>query len=125
MFVQEPEGIHGVDLVHTVEPFYCRPVRDAQKGVESPDLGVFVRGPFVEGDAVPVALEGRLFSAPEAKLLGLVDEVTSAAQLMSRAVERAGAFSGGTREAVATIKRSLRRPALEAMEQQSAEELEG
>src|SRR5258705_13034218 len=40
MFVQEPEGFHGVDLVNAVEPFYCRPVGDAQECVESPHLGV-------------------------------------------------------------------------------------
>jgi enoyl-CoA hydratase len=101
-------------------------LNEVQLGIGLPSVAIApLRLAVPPSSLVPVALEGRLFSAAEAKQLGLVDEVTSAAQLISRAVERAGSFSGGTREAVATIKRSLRRPALEAMEQQSAEELEG
>ena len=63
---------------------------------------------------VPIALEGRLSSAAEAKALGLVDEVVPRAQLEARALERASALAELPAAGLAQIKEALRRPVLDA-----------
>ena len=62
---------------------------------------------------VPVALEGRTFSATEAKQVGLIDEVVPQAELLERAVARATTLAAIPSAAYAQVKAALRGPALE------------
>jgi enoyl-CoA hydratase len=62
-----------------------------------------------------VALEGRLVTPPEARQLGLVDEVVAAERLEAVAIERAERLSRLSTQAHGQIKLALRGPALEAI----------
>jgi enoyl-CoA hydratase len=73
---------------------------------------------------VPVCLEGRLFGPAEARAVGLVDEVVAPEAVLPRALERARALAQGGQQAVAQVKRALRRPVLEAVAASRAGETE-
>lgn len=62
---------------------------------------------------LPVALEGRLVAAEEARALGLVHECAPAAELETRALAKARALGELPAEAFRQIKEGLRRPAVE------------
>lgn len=72
----------------------------------------------------PIALEGRLLEADDARALGLVDEVVDADALMDRALSLARALGANGRPGYAQIKAALRGPALERMRAARADELE-
>jgi enoyl-CoA hydratase len=100
-------------------------LNEVQLGIGLPSAAMTPVRLALPASSIPaVVMEGRLFSAREAKDLGLVNELVAPAELIGRAVERARALTAGTREAVAEIKRTLRGEAMEVMEQRGAEELE-
>ena len=74
--------------------------------------------PRVLADA---ALEGRLYAPREAAAAGVVDEVAAPADLEARAVETARRLSEGG-AAFAGVKRMLRRPAADALEERIEED---
>jgi enoyl-CoA hydratase len=73
----------------------------------------------------PIAAEGGLFLPEEAMRLGLVQEVVEPAQLLGRALERAGALAALPALAFAQVKASLRRPALASIEASAATDAAG
>ena len=64
---------------------------------------------------VPIALEGRLFSAKEARELGLLDELVPPSELEARAAAKAEALGAVGKEAFAQVKGQLIAPALAAV----------
>lgn len=100
-------------------------LNEVQLGVGLPPSAIeSLRFHLPASSVAPIAIGGSLFEPAEAKRLGLVDEVVPPAELLSSAVKRARALAGGSRQAVAQIKQALRRPALERMERESAQQLE-
>jgi len=73
---------------------------------------------------VPIALEGTLLTPDEARRLGLVGEVVPAAELLPRAMARARSLARGTPLALAQIKRALRGPSLERIQEESKRQSE-
>lgn len=67
----------------------------------------------------PIALEGKLFSAEEARALGLIEEVAPFDELQARARARLDELMALPTKAFAHIKRGLRRPYVEAVEAQA------
>lgn len=57
--------------------------------------------------ALVAMLEGRPFPAKEAMEVGMIDEIVPAAQLISRAVERASYLASRPPQAIAAIKRAV------------------
>jgi len=97
-------------------------VEDAGKiGLNEVQLGIGLPASVVEplratvpaSSLRPIAMEGRLFTPPEALALGLVDELWPAAELEKRAIDRAQAMASLSPLAFAQVKRSLRAPVLE------------
>ena len=105
---------------------------EARIGLNETQLGIGLPSSVLEplrlavppASLVPIAYEGRLFSPAEAYGLGLVHELSSAAELERRAVERARALAAVPSTAVAQVKLGLRRPALEAIAARATEETE-
>jgi enoyl-CoA hydratase len=102
---------------------------DARIGVNEVRLGLPLPAIVVETfraqlgprSLAAAALEGTLFSPPEAVAAGLVDEIVSVGDLERRAVETArGLAQGGA--AFGAIKAMLRRPAADALGRRSEED---
>jgi enoyl-CoA hydratase len=64
---------------------------------------------------LPVALEGRLLSPPQALALGLVESLHPAGELVDRALERARGLAELPASSFASVKRSLRGPIIDAL----------
>lgn len=105
---------------------------DARIGLSEVQIGIGLPAVVVEPlrlrvpptSLTPIALEGRLVDPQTALGLGLVDEVVAPAELEARAIARAAELGRGARAAYAQIKRSLLRPALEAVERHGVAERE-
>ena len=74
-------------------------------------------------NAERILLSGSLYSAEEATLLGLVDQVCEPDQLASSALETAGQFAVPDPVAFASIKRLLRMPIAERMKESEADSI--
>jgi enoyl-CoA hydratase len=109
------------DVVYAVES-------GAKIGLNEVPLGIGLPAVVIETlrckvpppSLVPIALEGRLLAPAEARALGLVDELHPAATLVEKAVTRAQAMAALPPVAFASVKRSLRTPALDAIERAGA-----
>jgi Delta3-Delta2-enoyl-CoA isomerase len=105
---------------------------DAKIGLNETQLGIGLPSSVLEPlrlqvpatSLVPIAMEGRLFSPGEALALGLVHELSPAAELETRAVARARALAAVPSTALAQVKMGLRRSALEDMHRHADEETE-
>lgn len=105
---------------------------DARIGLNETQLGIGLPSSVLEplrlavppASIVPIAYEGRLFSPPEALALGLVHELTTLAELETRAVTRARELASVPSTAVAQVKLGVRRPAIDWIARHSAEETE-
>jgi enoyl-CoA hydratase len=71
---------------------------------------------------LPIALEGLLFSAAEARALGLVHEVTEPDALEARAIFRARELGRLPSGGYAQVKAALRRPTVDAITRLTADE---
>jgi enoyl-CoA hydratase/carnithine racemase len=67
-------------------------------------------------NAETILLGGAMYSAEQARALGLVDEVVAERELMDRAVHAAQEWAGRDAAAFASIKGLLRQPVAEEME---------
>jgi enoyl-CoA hydratase len=104
------------DVVYAVDT-------NAKIGLNEVPLGIGLPAVVVETlrckvpppSLTPIALEGRLLSPVEAHQLGLVDELHPAAALVERALARAKSMAQLPPVAFASVKKSLRAPALETI----------
>lgn len=100
-------------------------LNESQLGIGLPAVVVEVaRHKLPPTSFVPVALAGALFEATRALDFGLVDEVTTPAELHDRAMTRARAMTASGPEAYAQIKRAWNRPVLDALTGTDAHALE-
>ncbi len=91
-------------------------LNESQLGIGLPAVVVEVaRHKLPATSFVAVALAGALFEAKRALDFGLVDEVTTAAELAERAMTRARAMTAPGADAYAQIKRAWNRPVVEAI----------
>lgn len=105
---------------------------DARIGLNETQLGIGLPSSVLRplelavpaASLVPIAYEGRLFAPGEAHALGLVHELAPAAELERRAIERARALGAVPAAALAQVKLGLRRPTMQAIAAQAAEETE-
>jgi Delta3-Delta2-enoyl-CoA isomerase len=72
----------------------------------------------------PIALEGRLFGAREALVLGLVHELVPEGQLLEKALQRAQALAALPPAGMRQIKAALRRPVSQSVRAATAAESE-
>jgi enoyl-CoA hydratase len=73
---------------------------------------------------LPIALEGTIFTAEEARDVGLVEEIAEPSELEARAISKARVLAKAPRTGVSQVKLALRRPAIEAIETRGAAERE-
>jgi enoyl-CoA hydratase len=100
-------------------------LNEVQNGLGLPASALeALRFHVLSSSLVSVALEGSLFSPSEAKRVGLVDEVLPSSDLLGKSIARARSLARGGPEAVAQIKRALRRPFLERIEREGVEQRE-
>jgi enoyl-CoA hydratase len=100
-------------------------LNETQLGIGLPSVVIEpLRAQVPPTSLVPIALEGKLFSPAEALALGLVHEVVPAAELRARATAKARLLAEIPPAGSAQVKRSLRRPVLDAIERYSAPETE-
>lgn len=80
---------------------------------------------FIVGDknAEEILKTGSMYSAEQAKNLGLIDIVTDEDQLMPKAIEIADQFSSKDGPAFASIKKLLRKPVAEEMEKREPDSI--
>jgi Delta3-Delta2-enoyl-CoA isomerase len=92
--------------------------REARIGLNETQLGIGLPAPVVEtlrwqvpgSSLAPLALEGRLVSPREALQLGLLHELVPEADLLPRALQRAGALAALPPAGLRMVKDSLRKP---------------
>lgn len=100
-------------------------VPELQVGVPFPGLGIeIVRAAVPVAALGEVVLRGRNFTAAEAKARGLVDELVHADACVDRACAAATALITTPPAAYAFAKRTLRQPALDALERAAVRERE-
>jgi enoyl-CoA hydratase/carnithine racemase len=100
-------------------------LNEVQLGIGLPSSVLEPLRAAVSGAALgPIAQEGRLFTSEEARAIGLVDEVVAGNELESRAVKVAQMLAELNRSGWSQIKRSIRRPVLEAARRVADEETE-
>jgi enoyl-CoA hydratase len=105
---------------------------EARIGLNETQLGIGLPSSVLEplklavppASLVPIAYEGVLFAPAQALALGLVHELSPAAELEARATARARALATVPSTAVAQVKLGLRRAALETIARHSDEETE-
>lgn len=96
--------------------------RDSRIGLNETRLGIGLPAAVAEtlrwqvpgSSLAPLALEGRLVSPREALALGLLHELVSEKDLLSRALERAAELAALPPAGLRMVKQSLRRPAAAA-----------
>jgi enoyl-CoA hydratase len=106
--------------------------KDAKIGLNETQLGIGLPSSVLEplrlqvppASIVPVAYEGKLFAPSEALELGLVHELSPAADLEARAVARARGLAAVPSTAVAQVKLGLRRATIETIRARAGEETE-
>jgi enoyl-CoA hydratase/carnithine racemase len=74
-------------------------------------------------NAERILYSGAMYTAEEARALGLVDGVTSGEELLDQAIAEAQGLAGQDRVAFASIKALLRRPVAEEMRRREAESI--
>ena len=100
-------------------------LNESQLGIGLPAVVVEVaRHKLPPTSFVPVALAGALFEAPRALGFGLIDEVTTPAELHERAVARARALTASAADAYAQIKRAWVQPIALAIDSTDDAQLE-
>ncbi len=105
---------------------------DARIGLNEVQLGIGLPAAVLEplrarvpaSALAAIALEGRLFTPPEALQLGIVEELVAPEALVDRAVARAEAMAVAPRPAFAQVKAALLRPIVEAIARNAEEERE-
>lgn len=91
-------------------------LNESQLGIGLPAVVVEVaRHKLPATSFVPVALAGALFEGARALEFGLIDEVTTTAELHGRAMTRARAMTASGPDAYAQIKRAWNRPIVETI----------
>jgi len=94
-------------------------------GIGLPTLAVETARVHLSGPALAaLALEGSLLPPTGALACGLVNEVVPAETLLKRSLEKAASLSAVPTRGYAQVKRSLRRPAVEAIAAASEAETE-
>jgi enoyl-CoA hydratase len=94
---------------------------EAQLGVGLPSVVLeTLRVQVPAASLIPIALQGRLFSAVEAEVLGLVHEAIGPELLLERAREKARELGSVPKAAYAEVKAALRGPVVELVHQRQA-----
>lgn len=103
---------------------------DAKVGLNEVQLGISLPCVVIEtlrpqvppASLLPIALEGRLFPPDDALRLGLVHELVPPAELEARALAKARVLAAVPAAAFRQVKLDLRRPALERLQLQGADD---
>lgn len=100
-------------------------LNEVQIGLGLPSVVIETLVPQVpQSSLLSIAVEGRLFNPDEAFEVGLVHDVVLPSELMETALERANELGVNPSSGVAQVKRSLRFPIVEKIQEAAGRDLE-
>jgi enoyl-CoA hydratase/carnithine racemase len=105
---------HDFRMMRADRGYFCFPEADINIPF-TPGMAALVQSKLTPTAAVASMTTGRRFGGPEARDLGLVDDIASDAELLDRASELVRALAGKDRATLGAIKSTMFDPAVAAL----------
>jgi enoyl-CoA hydratase/carnithine racemase len=105
---------HDFRMMRADRGYFCFPEADINIPF-TPGMAALVQSKLTPTAAVASMTTGRRFGGPEARDLGLVDDIASDAELLDRASELVRALAGKDRATLGAIKSTMFSPAVAAL----------
>jgi Delta3-Delta2-enoyl-CoA isomerase len=97
---------HDFRVMRADRGFFCFPEADINIPF-NPGMSALIQGKLTPAAAMASMTTGRRFGGPEARDLGLVDDIAGESELLDQAVERVRPLAGKDRGTLAAIKSTM------------------
>lgn len=105
---------HDFRIMRSDRGYFCFPEADISMPF-TPGMAALIQGKVTPQAAVASMTTGRRFGGPEARRLGLVDDVASESELVDHATELVRPLAGKDRGTLGAIKSTMFAPAVAAL----------